>query len=117
MITFKLLSKYGGATSWEVYSSGKPYEQPVGSDQVSVPYGTDSVIVTLFRDAQPVWRWRGMPQLKDEDVVGVDPAGGKLYLISRKENGIVEPMSGNWGWWLLAGTVGLATLGATKRGQ
>ena len=86
MITFELANYPAGTTTWEVYLDGIPIEKKVSQGQIISNGRKGELIVTLFQNTTPVWRWVGsLPtNISSTQRVQVNPREGKICLIETK---------------------------------
>ncbi len=86
MTTFELANYPAGTTSWEVYLDGVPIEKSVTQGSLVANGNKGELIVTLFQENTPVWRWVGnLPSnISSSQRVQVNPKEGKICLVGSK---------------------------------
>ena len=86
MTTFELANYPAGTTSWEVYLDGVPVEKNVTQGSLVSNGSKGELIVTLFQENTPVWRWVGaLPaNISSTQRVQINPKEGKVCLVESK---------------------------------
>ena len=83
MTTFELANYPRGATTWEVYLDGIPIQKKTSQQQLVVDKDKGELIITLYQETTPIWRWAGqLPRgITNTQRVQVNPKEGKICII------------------------------------
>ena len=86
MTTFELANYPTGTTTWEVYLKGEALERSVSQRQIVASGGSGELVITLYQETTPVWKWVGtLPaNITSTQRVQVNPKEGKICLVEVK---------------------------------
>ena len=86
MTAFELANYPPGTTTWEVYLDGLPIERNVSQRQIVASGSTGELVITLYQDTTPTWRWVGglKNPITNTQRVQINPKEGKICLIESK---------------------------------